>query len=130
MDVSTAGPRLPSWAFAIIGAVTMLGAGLVLIAADSASANLHILAAAEIMAALPFVTLWFRTGRRRTALLAMWIGAATTLVVGGAFIPGAVAQAAVLLLVPSVALPLLVGALCQALLQEAGSVFHRTNRVR
>ena len=128
MDASQTGPRLPEWGFAILGAVTTIGAGLLLTEAEPGS-NLHILTAAGLLAALPFVTLWFRTGERRTALLAMWIGAVSSLLLGGSLTSGAVAQAMMLLLMPSIGLPLLLGAICQALLQEAGTAFDRTHRL-
>ncbi len=71
---------------------------------------------------LPLVSLWFRAGRRRTALAWLWTGALAavlgTAVLAGVRFGGALGEIAIVAIAVLTGLALLVGALCQALLEE------------
>ncbi len=110
--------RLPLWSFGLMGAVTMAGVAVILAHSDARVSNLRLLAAAGVLAALPLGSLWSRRGRRRVTLLAIWVGCAVAILTAGVIAGGAVNQAAAFLASFAVALPLLVGALCQALLED------------
>lgn len=118
--------RLPSWAFGLLGAVTALGAGSILGAGESSPASVWRLpASVAVLALLPLTCLWFRGGKRRTALLALWIGATTTVLVFVMAIGSAVGQAAALLYLILLSVALLAGSLAQALFEEGTAIARR-----
>ncbi len=103
----------------------MVGVAVILAHADARASNLRLLAAAGVLMALPLGSLWSRPGRRRVALLAIWLGCAAAILTAGAIAGGAVNQAAAFVALFAVALPLLVGALCQALLEDGHALLRR-----
>ncbi len=139
--------HLPLWAFAAVGVLTPLGAGvagaavaspprwLPMVPLDGSASESRLIVALAVLAALPLATLWFRGGRRRTALLCLWVGTFAAALGASAAAPGAqlrgvfgvFGEIAIVLLLLLTGFPLLVGALCQALIEE-GLRFVRRRR--
>ncbi len=135
--------RLPWWAFSAIGALTTVcfgatGAALSRGTARSRGLQLSypgLIIAVAVLAALSLVTLWFRVGRRRTALLGLWAGTyvgvlGTAVATSTGQFGGVLAEIGVVAFALLTALPLLVGALCQALLEEGIGLVRRRGSLR
>ena len=112
--------RFPPWAFGTLGASLALAAGLVFTTEPSQPFAFpwHVVGALIILATAPASSLWFRPGRRRDALLAIWIGAAAVVVGAGIVAGGGLGLMVAPVYLLLVSLSLLAGALAQALLEE------------
>src|SRR5688572_73102 len=112
-------PRLPHWAFGVIGATITAASGIALLSEthSGASSQYRLALSVLALAVLAHLSVWLRAGRRRIAFIALWSGTALTILAFAAFTPSAVAQAASILYLLLFSVALLVGAVLQALVE-------------